>query len=75
MGHGRDVMTRMTRAFRVAAKTATYRALAAMETFGLAWFLTGHAGTAGLVAAAAEAFKTALYVGHEMAWTYATEEE
>ena len=66
---------KVRKAVRAAFKAATYRVIGAVETFGVAWFFTGHVGWAAGIMVAEAAYKGAVYFGHEMLWSYATEEE
>jgi uncharacterized membrane protein len=49
-------------------KAVTWRAVGTLDTFLIAWFLTGHAITAGSIASLELITKTALYYAHERAW-------
>ena len=67
-------MARMT-AIKAAAKAVTWRVVGAIDTFLLAWLVTGHCGFAGAIMGFEVFTKSALYFGHEMAWAWATETE
>jgi len=58
---------------RSAVKTASWRAFAAVDTFGLVWLFSGHDATHAIAAAGAvvgvEAItKSFLYFAHERLW-------
>ena len=58
---------------RSAVKTASWRAFAAVDTFGLVWLFSGHDATQAIAAAGAvvgvEAItKSLLYFAHERLW-------
>ena len=58
---------------RSAVKTASWRAFAAVDTFGLVWLFSGHDATHAIAAASAvvgvEAItKSFLYFAHERLW-------
>jgi uncharacterized membrane protein len=55
---------------RSIAKAVSWRATGTLDTFVLGWLITGHAGTAGTIAATEVATKVALYYLHERAWAY-----
>ena len=67
-------MATKVKAMRAMAKAVTYRLLGAIETFGVAWFFTGHLGAAGALAGVQAFTHTAIYVGHEFAWEWAGKE-
>ena len=53
------------------AKTLTYRVTSTVTTFGIAWAVTGDAGTGAAIGGAELLAKTVLYWCHERAWTAA----
>jgi uncharacterized membrane protein len=66
-------MTKFT-AMKAAFKAMTWRVVGAIDTFALAWLVSGSAGAAGAIMGFEVFTKTALYIGHELAWAWATEE-
>ena len=50
------------------AKAATWRVVGAIDTFVLAWLVTGHPVAAASVVGLEVFTKSALYFGHERAW-------
>jgi len=70
--HGALTM-RLRSHVRSAVKTASWRAFAAVDTFGLVWLFSGHDTTHAIAAAGAvvgvEAItKSLLYFAHERLW-------
>jgi uncharacterized membrane protein len=70
--HG-ALTTRLRSHVRSAVKTASWRAFAAVDTFGLVWLFSGHDTTHAIAAAGAvvgvEAItKSFLYFAHERLW-------
>jgi uncharacterized membrane protein len=70
--HGALTM-RLRSQVRSAVKTASWRAFAAVDTFGLVWLFSGHDATHAIAAAGAvvgvEAItKSFLYFAHERLW-------
>jgi len=70
--HGALTM-RLRSHVRSAVKTASWRAFAAVDTFGLVWLFSGHDTTHAIAAAGAvvgvEAItKSSLYFAHERLW-------
>jgi uncharacterized membrane protein len=70
--HGALTM-RLRSHVRSAVKTASWRAFAAVDTFGLVWLFSGHDATHAIAAAGAvvgvEAItKSFLYFAHERLW-------
>jgi uncharacterized membrane protein len=64
---------RLSSHVRSAVKTASWRAFAAVDTFGLVWLFSGHDATHAIAAAGAvvgvEAItKSLLYFAHERLW-------
>jgi uncharacterized membrane protein len=70
-----EVHVMKLRALRAAFKAMTWRVVGAIDTFALAWLVTGSAGGAGVIMGFEVFTKTALYIGHELAWAWATEED
>lgn len=68
-------MRTMGKTLKATAKAITFRLLGAMETFTVAWLLTGEIKAAAGLMGIGLFTHTALYVGHEMVWTWATETE
>src|SRR5262245_1874195 len=69
----RALTTRLRSHVRSAVKTASWRAFAAVDTFGLVWLFSGHDTTHAIAAAGAvvgvEAItKSFLYFAHERLW-------
>ena len=69
----RRVLMRLRSHLRSAVKTASWRAFAAVDTFGLVWLFSGHDATHAIAAASAvvgvEAItKSFLYFAHERLW-------
>lgn len=56
-GHARSVL-----------KAISWRALGSVDTFGVAFLMTGKFGAAGAIASAEVMTKTVLYYLHERAW-------
>jgi uncharacterized membrane protein len=50
------------------AKAVSWRAIGAVNTFALAFFITGHAGAASTIMGAEALTKSFLYYAHERAW-------
>jgi uncharacterized membrane protein len=53
---------------RSLAKAVSWRAIGAVSTFALAFFITGHAGAASTIMGAEVLTKSFLYYAHERAW-------
>lgn len=53
---------------RSGVKTATWRTIASLDTFFLAWFYTGNAATAVSIGSLEVATKLVLYFAHERVW-------
>ena len=51
-------------------KSITWRTLASLDTFIIAWFVTGKASWAGTIAMFEVLTKTFLYYFHERGWNY-----
>ena len=51
-------------------KSVTWRAIASLDTFLIAWFITGKLHWAGSIAILEILTKTVLYYFHERGWNY-----
>jgi uncharacterized membrane protein len=55
---------------KAATKAITWRFIGAIDTFMLAFLLTGHLGTAGSLMGVEVFTKSFLYYGHEQIWSW-----
>lgn len=58
---------------RSVAKAVSWRVVGSLDTFLVAWVLTGKPGAAGAIASAEVLTKTALYYCHERVWAWVPE--
>ena len=63
-----DFLTSRATPSRSLAKTLTWRALAAVDTFLIGWLITGNVLFAGSIASLEVLTKMVLYYAHERAW-------